>query len=477
MIKTSQPDNSEFKVLIDLGDDDDLRTFSLEENKSLVINKTYYETGTYRIKAILLDTPLNNTDYINVRRKMLEVDNKNNYQGCFYDRKPFEMDDVVYVNKFNMTNALCEEICANYGYNFSSTYNGYKCSCGDSFGLYNSPKVNESCSNLCSGNESEICGGRRLRSYGIFNSDPMTLYYGDFEECTTINLSILNKTKTSNHIYECINWCQSNNFTKSIFNSSSCSCSMSNYEINGLDYTNALCDYTNRASGSEYYIKSVYKVQNPLIVNNTGKYYLEHLGCFSFNSQGKYVEFKEMSISKCMIYCKYTNSNVLASMGKICYCFNSTQNNQTSIKDIFCQDISQNERHFIGNKNQDLTDHYIINDLNDSLEINNNFYAVNIGCFDQFLHKVISLSLKNIFECQSFCYNLNYSFTRYRLNYCYCGKIIDYKVDSECYDVYKLLPTNLTILTTTIDAETISTSWKELSSFRTTEAFSTKLNS
>ncbi|CAF0915990.1 unnamed protein product [Brachionus calyciflorus] len=410
-IKTSQSDNLEFKVSIDFGDDEDFRYINLKENKSILFNKTYDETGTYRIKAILLDTPLNNTDYINVRRKMLEVDNKNNYQGCFYDRKTFEMDDVVYVNKFNMTNGLCEEICANYGYNFSSTYSSFYCSCGNSFGLYNSPKFNETCNNLCSGNESEICGGSGLKFYGVFNSDPMTLYYSDFEECTSVNVYNFNKTIVTNP-RECSDWCRSQNYTKSIINYRSCYCSMINYEINGLDYTNALCDYTDLSGGSVYYIKSVYKVQRPLIRNYTGRYYLDHVGCFEFDNQLEYVQFKETSISKCLIYCNYTNSNVLASIGQICFCLNSTQNDKKLIQNLFCGDISQNEKHYIGDEDLRRSDHYIIKDLNDSLVMNNTFYADFIDCFE---------------------------------TYCYCGISFCVKVTSQCFNIYKLSPTTTAI--------------------------------
>ncbi|CAF1111676.1 unnamed protein product, partial [Brachionus calyciflorus] len=174
---TSDKYHNVFNISIDFGDGEDFRNISLEENKSTVLYKTYDETGTYKIKTVLFDTPLNNTDYIQVKRKIIEVDKINSYQGCFYDRKPFEMNDVIYVNKFNMSNSICEEICANYGYNFSSTYSGFKCSCADSFGLFNSPKFNETCNKICLGNESEICGGDELKFYGVFNSDPSKKKY------------------------------------------------------------------------------------------------------------------------------------------------------------------------------------------------------------------------------------------------------------------------------------------------------------
>jgi hypothetical protein len=104
--------------------------------------------------------------------RSLEIDYENDYQGCYYDRIPFDMGEVIYVNPTNMSNKICQEVCRNYGYTFSSTYNGYNCSCGNLFGSYTKANNSQSCYLNCSGNKSEICGGSTYRSVGVFYSDP-----------------------------------------------------------------------------------------------------------------------------------------------------------------------------------------------------------------------------------------------------------------------------------------------------------------
>ncbi|CAF1061789.1 unnamed protein product, partial [Brachionus calyciflorus] len=206
---------------------------------------------------------------------------------------------------------------------------------------------------------------------------------------------------------------------------------------------------TEQAGGSEYYIKSVYKVKRPLIKNYTEKLYLEHVGCFELGNQSEYIQFKDMSISKCMIHCTYTNSNVLASMGQICFCLNSTQHDKKLVKNLFCGDISRKEGYFIGVNNQNLTDHYIIKNLNESFVMNNTFYAEYIsGLCKTLIHTVIALSLKDTFECKTFCYNHNYTYAEFRINYCYCGKNLGGEATSNCWNVYKLSAISTTIQNT-----------------------------
>ncbi|CAF1064137.1 unnamed protein product, partial [Brachionus calyciflorus] len=189
-------------VLIDFGDLDH-KYLSIKSNTEIFIEKAYNETGTFKIKAVLLNTPLNNSATIKIERYSMEIDFKNEYQGCFFDRFPYEMHDFVYVNKLIMNNKFCQEFCGFYGFNFSSTFNGDTCSCGNNFGSYNGPKYKIKCDKRCVGVQSDICGGRVFRPYSVFISErsnlnlkiltPIIGYNRRkiFQLCTVISLYIL----------------------------------------------------------------------------------------------------------------------------------------------------------------------------------------------------------------------------------------------------------------------------------------------
>ncbi|CAF0941790.1 unnamed protein product [Brachionus calyciflorus] len=154
-------------VLIDFGDLD---------NKYLIfIEKAYKETETFTIKAVLLNTPLNNSTTIKIERYSMEIDFKNEYQGCFFDRFPYQMHDFVYVNKLIMNNKFCQEFCGFYGVNFSSTFNGDTCSYGNNFGSYNGPKYKIKFDKRCVGVQSDICRGRVFKPYSVFISERSNL--------------------------------------------------------------------------------------------------------------------------------------------------------------------------------------------------------------------------------------------------------------------------------------------------------------
>ncbi|CAF0900880.1 unnamed protein product [Brachionus calyciflorus] len=162
--------NNNATIQIDFGDQD-LRNISIEPNLEVKIEKIYNETGTFRIKAILMNTPLNNKASVKIERVSIEIDSNNDYQGCFYDRYPYEMYPITYVSKLNMSNKFCQEFCGIFSTDYSATYNGDSCSCGNKFGGFNRPKNNIKCELTCTGNKSEICGGKNLLPFSIFISD------------------------------------------------------------------------------------------------------------------------------------------------------------------------------------------------------------------------------------------------------------------------------------------------------------------
>ncbi|CAF1093664.1 unnamed protein product, partial [Brachionus calyciflorus] len=157
-------------IQIDFGDQD-LRNLSIQPNLEVIIEKIYNETGTFRIKAILMNTPLNNTASVKIERVSIEIDSNNDYQGCFFDRYPYEMYPITYVSKLNMSNKFCQDFCGIFDTNYSATYNGDSCSCGNTFGSFNRPKYNTKCDLVCTGNKSEKCGGKNLLPFSIFISD------------------------------------------------------------------------------------------------------------------------------------------------------------------------------------------------------------------------------------------------------------------------------------------------------------------
>lgn len=108
-----------------------------------------------------------------VTRSFLEINHENDYQGCYYDRIPYEINELVFVNKDKMTNKMCQMVCSNFGYNFSATYNQYHCSCGNLFGSYN--RANN-CDLKCPGDFSEFCGGKVFYPFSVYNSDICKLF-------------------------------------------------------------------------------------------------------------------------------------------------------------------------------------------------------------------------------------------------------------------------------------------------------------
>ena len=127
-----------------------------------------------------------------------------------------------------------------------------------------------------------------------------------------------------------------------------------------------MCDLEspNSHGGSDYYLKSVYKVKQ---INNTQskeEFYFKHLGCYRLNnsSLSTFIQFSQSSIKNCSIHCEYLNFSILASMGDRCFCLNSTFNNNVKVNNLTnCGEENTNlDYHFNGDQAKNYSDVYRI---------------------------------------------------------------------------------------------------------------------
>ncbi|CAF0870135.1 unnamed protein product [Brachionus calyciflorus] len=360
-LTASYPDTVQ-SLMIDFGDKE-IRFLKLNLNQTLNLTKIYNETGNFTIRAHLLNSSLIALLKVQIKRRSIEVDPYSQYQGCFYDRLPFDMDQVIYYNPINMSNKICQDVCRFFQYNFSSTYNGNTCSCGNLFGSYNRAASETNCNYTCSGNN-EKCGGASYRSYSVFNADTDSVFYGELKECTSSDLN--QKSKVSEVPSNCLKKCESLKLSRQHVNKNSCFCTNSSYEINGLDSSNAFCDLnpTNKIGGSDYYLKSVYRVSEEKITIQRNNFYLKHLGCFAlkqkeFDFNISYILFSEKSIFKCWIHCNFMNTQYVASIGSKCLCLINIYellSNFSSLEN--CGSESHVDRHFNGNQQNKIVDVY-----------------------------------------------------------------------------------------------------------------------
>jgi len=109
------------------------------------------------------------------------------YKGCFadcggsrdldaFDGNSFGDDGVGYGT---MTPQVCSDLCAFTGYIYAGAQDGDQCFCGNSYGAFGTA----SCTNPCSGNSSEICGGSCINSVYMV-SPPVTSPIMTLEACS-----------------------------------------------------------------------------------------------------------------------------------------------------------------------------------------------------------------------------------------------------------------------------------------------------
>eukprot|EP00904_Undaria_pinnatifida_P008999 jgi/Undpi1/5229/HiC_scaffold_2.g00511.m1 len=93
------------------------------------------------------------------------VEGEPKYIGCYGDATASAMDgEEIYAESSAMTNELCIAYCAEKGHAYAGTTNSEECWCGDA-GYDIDGKISDSlCSNACTGDETQACGGHSALS-------------------------------------------------------------------------------------------------------------------------------------------------------------------------------------------------------------------------------------------------------------------------------------------------------------------------
>lgn len=142
-----------------------------------------------------------------------------------------------------------------------------------------------------------------------------------------------------------------------------CYCSDEDYKIIELDYSNSNCDYSELGGqgGSDYYLKSVYKVDHFGETKIFNRFYLNHSGCFNIQSNFSdiFIEFKKNnSAFNCAKFCQLMNISTFISRKSRCFCIrDSFQDYKISITSCGLESLI--DGHYIGNNQTE--DQYIIN--------------------------------------------------------------------------------------------------------------------
>ncbi|CAF0916778.1 unnamed protein product [Brachionus calyciflorus] len=430
-----------YKILVDF-EDGDLRSFenlNFIDQFLLIINKTYIIVGNFTVKAYLIDTTMNVNTKVNVNFEFKKINpDKNGYIGCYFDRNPLEFNEITFVSEYNMTNSECMNICYIYGYNFSATFYGNSCSCASIYGSYNLARNGLICDQACSGNRNEICGGTKFNFYSIYDTDSNSLTFGLNMKCTTVNVSNLIEISNLNSPIEA---CKLNGYSFLIASVERFYCSNKNYSTFGIDHTNSLCDETcyslKECGGSNYRLNSVYETTNVMNnkPNNMSEYYYEYLGCFEIQKQTNYINFKNLTISKCLKFCNYFNSSIAGS-GLQCICLNEQQI-LNKVSDTNCQNVNSNDWHYAGNGQYYGV--YKLKILNRSeIGLKKNEYTF-LEQYSVFFHQLIlELNQNSKEECQNFCMFYKFSIFAIREFNCYCGNNFKDNLSSKI-EIYKSL--------------------------------------
>ncbi|CAF0881728.1 unnamed protein product, partial [Brachionus calyciflorus] len=412
-----------YKILVDF-EDGDLRSFenlNFIDQVLLTINKTYNTVGNFTVKAYLVGTTMNVNTKVNVKFEFKKNDpDTYGYIGCYFDRNPLEFNEITFVSEYNMTNLECMNICYLYGYDFSATFYGNSCSCANIYGSYNLARNGLICDQVCSGNGNEICGGKTFNFHSIYDTDSNSLTFGLNMKCTTVNVSNLTRIFSTNSL---IDTCQLNRYPFLIASDDRFYCSNENYLTFGIDHTNSLCDKVcpllKECGGSQYRLNSVYDTR--VLINktkNTNEYYYEYLGCFRIQKPTYYINFKNLTLSKCIKFCNYFNSSIAGS-GLQCICLNEQQVLK-KVPDTYCQDLNSSDWHFSGK--EEYYGVYSLKILNRSEIVPQKNEYTFLGKYSVFFHQLIlELKQNTKEECQNFCKFYNFIIFGIRGYYCYCG--------------------------------------------------------
>ncbi|RNA17175.1 transmembrane receptor [Brachionus plicatilis] len=426
--------NSTFiKVSMDFGDKTS-QHFDIYTDALLKINKTYNRTGNFRLIANISDTPLHVMAIVKVEPNFEELNiKKEGYIGCFFDRNPFEFNEIRFISRFKMKNSLCSDICNLYDECFFNYFDRNECSCSDRFGKYNEV-FDLQCSTLCSGNKTDLCGGEVSKPYTIFNSNKESVGYYTKIECTTVNISefsmssiLIDKNKHPCEI------CAHKSKSVAIVSEKNLYCSEHNYNVVGLDYSLAKCDKTctsdneiYECGGSQYFLRSVYNVNKKRVFFNINDFYFEYLGCFDLNSSNDLLIIANSSIINCFKFCQYFNYTLIAS-GESCFCLNNinrslmTEETQCSNQKLFDMHHS-GQNHFYAVYEAKIYDQNLLPKLKSSIthQKKQSVYS----------HRIITAALESEEACHSFCYHKKFSSFAFDQSYCYCSEfteIIDSK--------------------------------------------------
>ncbi|KZF19452.1 WSC-domain-containing protein [Xylona heveae TC161] len=139
------------------------------------------------------------------------------YLGCANETSPRALVGATFSNATGMTNEACQDFCSSnkYNYGLAATENGTDCYCGNNLQSY-SALGQTGCSQACSGNSSELCGGKdRLSVYNLTSYIPPTtvkaagsyVYKGCFTDKSLTDHHYTNTTGMT--VESCVEYCQS----------------------------------------------------------------------------------------------------------------------------------------------------------------------------------------------------------------------------------------------------------------------------
>ncbi|RNA15067.1 transmembrane receptor, partial [Brachionus plicatilis] len=429
----------------------------------LLVTRSFNRSGNYTVKVRLINYPLFTSSVITVEPSSEILDN--NYQGCFYDRIPYDMSDFLVENEKNLNNKKCNELCRDLGFNFSSTHEGKFCACMNKFGSYNRANDANECNITCSGDESDVCGGVSYQPVSVYKIENDLLQesrlFSYFTECITVDLENFKPLYHFKNHQNCINLCKIYKFY--LVDTENCYCA-NNYSTLGIDRTNALCDINIRPThiqtygGSVYFTKSVYRVTEPR--QELPMFYALLIGCYSLNNDHikVHVTFKGLTITKCLTYCSYFNQSYAFSDSSKCYCLEELS--QATEKDCSKLKVSLSDGHYVTDNN--LLYIYQAQKLNIEALKENNYDK--IGCSSENLHEVLVHHSLDESKCVTLCQRLDFNYTIRKNSICYCGNSIkNESCNGNYFEIFN--SKTITILTTVLDITTELTSDNMISTY------------
>lgn len=163
------------------------------------------------------------------------------YLGCANQTSPLALVGMSQTSSDSMTNEVCQAYCLKNNYGLAATQDGSTCYCGNGLQSY-STVGHQSCKTPCSGNSTEICGGKDSNDnnyLSVWNSTSATIptttvkqvgyytsqgCYSSTQSDTPILNGTIHSNPTGESVESCVGYCITKGYSIAGVKEGACYC-------------------------------------------------------------------------------------------------------------------------------------------------------------------------------------------------------------------------------------------------------------